>query len=228
MDHTELTKIHPANTETTQTWAVSNALFLGYHLQVKKQEQLTVTEALLNTFMLHIPVMPPPVYRDVFHLKYHLYTKQGDKNYSGRCFTQLFSSTYMYSYSVSWWIDSLTDWLIKWMTERLDHWMTRWPDNQRLNGQTTRWLDNQMTRWLDDQTTGQPDNWMTGLQDHRMTGGLDEQTTGRSIVVAHKCSSIHDQLIDCYFSKQSTFTAPTWTYNKPSWTGSLMSTFWSE
>ena len=23
--------------------------------------------------------MPPPVYRDVFHLKYHLYTKQGEK-----------------------------------------------------------------------------------------------------------------------------------------------------
>ena len=143
-----------------------------------KKEKLTVTEALLNTFMLHIPVMPPPVYRDVFHLKYHLYTKQGDKNYYGRCLTQLFSSTHMYSYSVSWWIDSLTDWLIKWMTERLDNWMTRWPDNQRLNGQTTRWLDDQMTRWLDGQTAGWPDNWTTRQLDDWTTRSQDDRRTG--------------------------------------------------
>lgn len=88
---------------------------------------------------------------------------------------------------------------------------TEWPDNQmtgRPDDQVAGWTDHWMTRQLDHQTTGQPDNWMTGLQDHRMTGGQDEQTTRRSIVVVHKCS-IHDQLIDCYFSRQSTFTAPT-------------------
>jgi len=145
----------------------------------------------LNTFMIHIPVMPPPVYMDAFHLKYHLYTEQGERNYYGKCFTQLSSSTHMYSYSVSWRIDWLTDWLIDWltdwlhvkefMTERLDNWMTRRPEDRK-----TGWPNDWMTRQPDDWTTRQPDsrtagwpaNWTTRPLDDSTTGWLNHQTTG--------------------------------------------------
>ena len=91
--------------------------------------------------------MPPPVYRDASHLKYHLYTEQGEKkNNYGKYFIQ-FNSTHMYSYSVSWrmyymhirtmdqnvilkeifdclltciyMLDWLTDWLIDWLIDKL-------------------------------------------------------------------------------------------------------------